>query len=257
MSLSGERLREIRKKLHLTQKQLGELAAMEWYQVKDLELGKTKNIPYALLKALETKFSVNPDWLMTGEGEKFSAPVKQPEPSSSFAETILNIPPPTVILMSDIKDRPDVALQDYYAAPLLKGEIAAGAGRLLSERDIRAFVWIYAPALSERRSHHLIAVEVSETDGASMMPLLFPGDIVLIDRDDPAGDLLTFKSGAVYAIRTGDGGCAVKRLYKSDNGLIIGSDNVRKYAPQNAWSQNLTELIIGRVVWGWRNLLEV
>ncbi len=211
MSLSGERLREMRKKLHLTQKQLGELAAMEWYQVKDLELGKTKNIPYALLKALETKFSVNPDWLMTGEGEKFSAPVKQAGQSPSPTEVIVTIPPPTVILMSDIKDRLEVPTQDYYAAPLLEGEIAAGAGRLLSEQDIRAFVWIYAPVLSERRSHHLIAVEISDRDGDSMMPLLFPGDIVLIDRDDPAGDLLTFKSGAVYAIRTGDGGCAVKK----------------------------------------------
>ncbi len=206
--------------------------------------------------SLEEKFHFDFKWLLTGCGAPFAGQPEGPTGDIPQVEVKIDTPAPNVILMSDVKDRPEIPLQDYYAAPLVDGKIAAGPGQALSERDIRSFVWIYAPALSERRCHRLIAVQISEKDGDSMMPLLYPGDIVLIDRDDPAGDILTFKSGAVYAIRTGDGGCAVKRLYKSNNGLIVGSDN-RKYAPQNAWSQNLIELIIGRVVWGWRNLLEV
>ncbi|MEM5789177.1 MAG: S24 family peptidase, partial [Syntrophobacteraceae bacterium] len=146
---------------------------------------------------------------------------------------------------------------DYYSAPLVEGKIAAGSGGLVEEDQIKSKVWIYAPELLDRRRHRLTAVQVGEVNGISMLPTIAPGDIVLIDHDDPGGAKRLFKSGKIYAIRTSrtEPDTAIKRVYESGENLVIASDN-REFAPEVAWSRNVDELIVGRVVWGWRNLLK-
>jgi phage repressor protein C with HTH and peptisase S24 domain len=67
---------------------------------------------------------------------------------------------------------------------------------------------------------------------------------------------MDFKSGRIYGVRTKSGECQVKRVYVKSQTLIIASDN-REVPPENAWTDDLKRLIIGRVVWGWRNLQEV
>lgn len=185
--------------------------------------------------------------ILAAQGEMIDGPTKAWTPASVC---------PTIILASDVQSTPQMAMENYYAAPLVEGKIAAGSGMTLFEDEIQSLVWIYAPALKDRREHNLIAVEISDKDGDSMSPTLEPGDIVLVDRDDPGGDAAAFVPGAIYAIRDGSGGCSVKRLYADGNGLIVSSDN-RQYPPRLAWSSELPKLVIGRVVWGWRNLLLV
>lgn len=161
-----------------------------------------------------------------------------------------------VLLPGEWKDRPDIPLGDYYAAPLIDGQIAAGPGREIGEGDYRSFVWIYSPALADRSKHDLVAVEVDPVNGDSMAPTIQPGDIVLIDRSDPSGDPGAFASGKIYAVRTGrHEGCAVKRVYAGKKGFVIASENQMKYPPEISWTDDLQELVIGRVVWGWRNLI--
>jgi len=152
-------------------------------------------------------------------------------------------------------DPKKVRIEDYYAAPLVEGKIAAGPGRIAAE-EIKSLVWIYSPELRVRRNHQLVALQLAK-DAVSMKPTLEPGDIVLVDRDDPRG-ASDFKSGKIYAVRMGrnDEGCAVKRLHADSGGLIISSDNTKEFPPQRAWTADLQKLIVGRVVWGWRNLLE-
>lgn len=152
-------------------------------------------------------------------------------------------------------DPKKIKMGDYYAAPLVDGKIAAGSGLIPSE-EVRSLVWIYAPELRSRRTHELVAVQLAK-DAVSMRPTLEPGDIVLIDRQDPTA-ASEFKSGRIYAVRMGrnDDGCAIKRLHSGPGGLIVGSDNAKDYPPVQAWTADLQKLIVGRVVWGWRNLLE-
>jgi len=128
----------------------------------------------------------------------------------------------------------------------------------LDENEIRSLVWIYAPELKARRNHRLAALEVDHKNGMSMMPTLYPGDIVLTDKDDPQSSS-DFEDGKLYAIRTGvmDAGAAIKRLYKKKNGIIILSDNREDSPPELAWTNDISKLVIGRVVWGCRNLLRV
>jgi transcriptional regulator with XRE-family HTH domain len=42
---------------------------------------------------------------------------------------------PTVLILSEVNNKPDVPLQDYYAAPLIDGTIAAGEGRIIGEGE--------------------------------------------------------------------------------------------------------------------------
>lgn len=203
------------------------------------------------LEVIADALGVNPERLIIGQDE-----VRDRQ--HSYNVSTYGPITPTILIASEIDTKPNVELQDYYAAPLIDGKIAAGEGREIGIGDIKNLVWIYAPALRDRRRHNLIAIEVDKVSGDSMFPTIFPGDIVLVDRDEPGNDVALFRSSRVYAIRDGDGGCAVKRIYKDDgNGvLVIGSDN-RSVAPRVAWTQNISKLIIGRVVWGWRDLMDV
>lgn len=163
---------------------------------------------------------------------------------------------PNVVLASHLNAVPEITLENYFAAPLISGSVAAGTGGILSETDIESYVWIYGPELKERMHHDLIAVRVDRKNGDSMRPTLRPGDIVLVDKNDPSGDPHAFKSGALYAVRDGKGGTCVKRLHRDKKAIIVTSDNP-EFPPEISWTGNILELIIGRVVWGWRNLLDI
>jgi len=165
---------------------------------------------------------------------------------------------PVVKLVGPVDKAPDpkkVRIEDYYAAPLVAGKIAAGPG-LIPDEEVKSLVWIYSPELRTRQRHQLVAIQLDRL-AESMIPTLFPGDIILIDRNDPRA-VQDFRSGKIYAIRTdrSDPGCAVKRLYASEKGIIISSDN-RNFPPEPAWTNDLERLVVGRVLWGWRNLLDI
>ncbi len=66
----GERLKEIRKVLGLTQRELSETLEIKQGSYSDVERGKA-GISSLLLKNLIKKFRVNPLWLCEGEGKMF------------------------------------------------------------------------------------------------------------------------------------------------------------------------------------------
>lgn len=66
----GERLKEIRKVLGLTQRELSEALEIKQGSYSDVERGKA-GISSLLLKNLIKKFRVNPIWLCEGEGRMF------------------------------------------------------------------------------------------------------------------------------------------------------------------------------------------
>lgn len=221
----GNRIEQLRVLLKLTQGELAKGIGITQPNISDIQSGKTK-ISTPILLAIEYIYGVRKEWILTGEGEIF----KEREIFSEGDE------------------------EDYCKVPLVDGKIAAGPGRIIPENEIRSYVWLYSPKLIGRKTHRLLAVEIGERE-ESMTPTLFPGDIVLIDRDDPRGSM-DFKTGKIYGIRTKGGECQIKRVFAHDHTLIIGSDN-RERSPESSWTDDIKKLIIGRVVWGWRNLLEV
>jgi len=67
MSLS-HRLKEIRKKFNLTQKELAAILGSPPQRITDIETGKVKNINNIELGTLEKQYDINPLWVLTGDG---------------------------------------------------------------------------------------------------------------------------------------------------------------------------------------------
>lgn len=134
---------------------------------------------------------------------------------------------------------------DYLAVPLVAGKVAAGPGGVVWEQ-VDSLVWVYRPALGRR--HRLIAVRVG---GDSMQPTVPDGAIVIIDLDQwqPNGG-----RRHIWALRTKDGETQIKRLHRMDTSLIVISDNFSNYPPEPAWTADLNQLVIGKVIWMWRSL---
>lgn len=86
METPGQRLKQAREALGITQKELGSRVGLHWYQVKDLETGKVKNLSLSLAKTLEEKLGIHSEWLATGEGEMF----KEALPPLCVAEEAVN-----------------------------------------------------------------------------------------------------------------------------------------------------------------------
>ena len=66
----NNRLRELRKKLGLSQTDFGSRIGKTYTAVQRWELGKA-NAPETALRLIESTFNVNPDWLREGKGEIF------------------------------------------------------------------------------------------------------------------------------------------------------------------------------------------
>lgn len=152
---------------------------------------------------------------------------------------------------------PPVA-EDYLAAPLV-GEVGAGPGYLPQESVESWFlVYKHVPAIMGRRN--LIAVEIGKTS-TSMLPLLSPGDIVLVDRDD----IDVSHAGHIMLVRDPEGAGMVKRVSvqptpgSKDFSIQFYSDNAATnppllYSLREDYGGEISNAIVGRVIWAWSDV---
>jgi len=66
----NERLRELRKKLKLTQKELSEKIGCSYRALQNYE-ANLREVPSKIIKLLNARLSINSQWFLTGEGEIF------------------------------------------------------------------------------------------------------------------------------------------------------------------------------------------
>ncbi|MDL2315689.1 peptidase S24 [Desulfovibrio sp. OttesenSCG-928-A18] len=151
--------------------------------------------------------------------------------------------------------------ESYLAVPLAS-EAGAGPG-ILPADELKSWVLVYRHLRSIARRSNLIAVEIGKYS-RSMVPLLHPGDIVLVDLDDWGQDGYS-SPGNIFLVREPgqEGGGKVKRVSvsgKGDNAIInYYSDNVHENEPEPYFLQqdfdgDLRKAIVGKVVWAWTDL---
>ena len=202
---AGQRLKQLRQNLGLTQKDFAEKLGFKWYKVKDMETGKQK-ITYETAKLIEKNFSINPDWLLTGEGEMY----KTNERLQKARELLNNI---------ENNHKTDVVnvpfYEDIYAsagAGAYNEELTPTQKLTFSENFLRNMLNI----IDFAGLHIITAV------GDSMQPTIFDGDklFVLPLKDHNIND------GGVYVIST-PFGVLVKRvyIYPIEQKIILHSDN--------------------------------
>jgi len=83
MSKSSIRLKILRHKLALTQKELGDKLEVPWYLIKNIETEKTR-LSIDIAEGLYRTFSVNINWILAGQGNMFLdtkalPPILEPE----------------------------------------------------------------------------------------------------------------------------------------------------------------------------------
>jgi phage repressor protein C with HTH and peptisase S24 domain len=149
---------------------------------------------------------------------------------------------------------PQEVADDYFAVPLVDGQVAAGPGSVVWEK-VRSLVWVYKPELGRRKN--LVAIRVA---GDSMTPTIPDQAIIIVDKDSrlPNG----CRKG-IWALRTEDGDVQIKRLHrhvpprdsKERETWWVFSDNFQDYPPSVVWTGDFERLIIGQVVWMWRSLV--
>lgn len=146
--------------------------------------------------------------------------------------------------------------EQYIAAPLV-GEVGAGPGYFAQE-EVESWFLVYknVPAIMHRRN--LIAVEIGPSS-TSMQPLLNPGDIVLVDRDDQDVE----HPGHIMLVRDPDGAGMIKRVALNKDGsdwsLQFYSDNAAKNPPMTYklgedYDGDITKAVVGRVIWAWSDV---
>lgn len=147
-------------------------------------------------------------------------------------------------------------VENYIAAPLV-GEVGAGPG-YFSQDEVQSWFLVYknVPAIMHRRN--LIAVEVGP-GSTSMQPLLNPGDIVLVDRDDQD----VSRPGHIMLVRDPDGAGMIKRVALNKDGrdwsIQFYSDNAAKNPPMSYrlgedYSGEISNAVVGRVIWAWSDV---
>ena len=236
----GDRLKALRTQLSMNQGEFANTVGVTQATLSRMESGLgpiSAEVIYGILKK----------WPYTDiHNLLFGVPCPQKSSAIEVASKITPVIRPIQQPSNGISS--EVAADDYFAVPLVEGQVAAGPGGYLWEQ-VQSLVWVYRPELGGHKK--LIAVRVA---GDSMFPTVPDGAIVIIDLDcrDPRGDRRN-----IWAIRTDqEGALAVKRLQKNKNrpDYLILSDNFTMYPPEVAWTNEPSELVVGQVVWMWRSL---
>lgn len=87
----GERIKQLRKVLGLTQKEFGDRIGVKPNTIGTYEIGRNEPID-AVISLICLKFDVNEYWLRTGEGDMF-IPKSWGDQITAFVGDILNGPP--------------------------------------------------------------------------------------------------------------------------------------------------------------------
>ncbi len=136
---------------------------------------------------------------------------------------------------------PQISGEDFVSVPLTESAIAAGQP-IIPQESIEDYVLLHIRAAGKRSN--LVA---SRVDGHSMEPMLHPGDIVVIDRDDKK--IVKNKMFAIYH----EGGLTAKYLERKNNLLILRPINPNAEIQIIDLNEN-PQPIVGKIIGAWKDL---
>jgi hypothetical protein len=152
--------------------------------------------------------------------------------------------------------QPAPRVEDYMAVPLVD-EVGARPG-IIPQGNLLSWFLVYKHQDAVRYRSDLIAVQIGHRS-TSMVPILHPGDIVLVDRQDRD----TLHPGRMMLVMDPDGAGKIKRVaVEARNGdyrIMYYSDNAAETPPEiyslrEDFLSDWNLAIGGRVVWAWSDV---
>lgn len=264
----NERVREVRKALNLSQEQFGERIGMVKSGISNIENG-SRAVNERIIKLICSEFSVNEEWLRTGEGEMFTQ-----QPNNDIIEAFLNkinasdIERAFVKAYVKLNEFQRKVFQDYLkeVQQELQTKRAAQEKRLTYEfaNEIALYeknlyeVPLYgkvaggAPILATEEQGKTIKTNIKcdcalQLVGDSMAPLYNDGDILLIKRQPwlDKGDI-----GIVLIMEAAEiAEATCKKFYQQDNEIILRSINP---VYEDIRFKDTDVMVFGKVVGKWQ-----
>lgn len=200
MENENSRLKEFRLYLKIQQGEFSAKLGLKQGSYSDIERGRNA-VSYPVIKKAMEEFNLNPNWLITGEGNMFYSPgdkktVSKEKPNNDFT----------------IKDN----------IVLVEAKAAAGylQGLRQEENFINTMPTFRIPGFYGN------SFRAFEVKGNSMVPTLYGKDIVVCSRVE---NIANVKSERIYVIVLTDGSIVVKRLRKRNQCFDAVSDNDEEY----------------------------
>ena len=213
----GKRLKEVRTKLGLTQKEFAKKLGLEWHKIKNIETEKHKLTP-ELAEKIEQIYSINGWWLLTGKG---SMHLQEPNTNEENNDDI------------EVNFYPEV-----FAS--------AGYGYLNNNTKVEKITLskLFLKTLNVINPKNLDIIAIY---GDSMEPDFHHGDFIIVERINSINEA---KNGNVV-IANIDGEIYIKKILKdpiTKKILLISSNSF--YKPIQIDNTNLNNIQILGIVRG-------
>lgn len=199
-----------------TRKSVSKTLGIRSQYVSDLRSGKSKNPNSEFVLNLIDKFNLNPDWLLTGEGEMFSTSSTGALVSTEVMQQdeVANIPYYDIDVMAHIAESLD-----------LKDEVPAGVLSIPGFQDCIACFPVY---------------------GSSMEPKISSGDVIAVSQAVSCDQILW---GEIYLVIT-DAWRVVKTVHPgvTEEYIILRSINPAYAGDTNVNKKDLRALYLVRGV---------
>jgi SOS-response transcriptional repressor LexA len=204
----GERVRILRKRLHLTQREFSKKAGVPLRTLASLEINEYKP-GYRLVEKIASTYSVDVQWLFFGRGHQKELP----------------------IIVSDVKNEDESQIK-YPALPIVN-TVPAGYPDMPFDDEIRYH--FYIPNVPKNAFGLIV-------DGVSMEPELYTGDIVIVNPNQ-----LELKKGEIGVFRY-QGGATIKICMPlpGNKGMILQARNPR--AESYVVTPDTECTVIGKVI---------
>ena len=206
--LANERITQLRDLLGLSQSDFSDRIGITQGALSQLEASKSK-LSMTTINSIHQAFSVNCNWLVAGEGKTF-----------------------LVDTQGDISPLQGSSCPDPLI-PMVNVDAHAGYISQCNDPDYIKTLGVYRIPGFEDGDYRLF-----ETDGDSMEPSLYSGEVVIAERLEPGK---AFDDGSLAVIVAEDGVLA-KRIYLStQDKLIVKSDNTA-YKPYTLNKKDIGEI---------------
>lgn len=183
---------------------------------------------FDLLEVYKQMFSVNPDWLLTGDGEMF---LLDGNDAKKVALGKVSLP-------SNLPD-------DFVRIPSFKVLASAGDGLVPVDEFEEPDDVILARSFIRRLGASPDQSQVIFAKGESMLPTIPDGSLLLVDRSKTLID-----DNGVFVFRVGEGIKVKRARWRADQRIDLVSDNqLAGYPPETYTRDELAAIVpLGRVM---------